>query len=186
MNAACHVTQIVVGARGKGRALRAKPVSLQSRWQRKVKFLGLAVLMCGTAAPAASAGLGDMLGALAASPGERGRGRSLDDALERLAKQMNRETPQVIDKEIRLDKVTADPGTELVYHYTMLLRQAAEVPAAVFYGKFAPMVRAKLCQDPQMLKLLDSGAWVAFSYRGSDGRDIGKLSYRQRDCAGRG
>ncbi|MDO9218241.1 MAG: hypothetical protein Q7U14_13290 [Lacisediminimonas sp.] len=186
MNAACHVTQIVVGARGKGRALGDKPVPLQSRWQSRVQYLAMAVLMCGTAAPAASAGLGDMLGALAASPGERGRGRSLDDALQRLAKQMNRDTPQVIDKEIRLDRVSAEPGTELVYHYTLLGRPAAELPADVFYGKLAPAVRTKLCQDPQMQKLLDSGAWVAFSYRGSDGRDIGKLSYRQRDCADKG
>ncbi len=133
-----------------------------------------------------SAGIGDMLGALAGSPGEYGRGRSLDDALKRLAVQMNRNTPQQVDKDFRLDKVTAEPGSELVYHYTMSGRKAAEVPSDVFHTRLAPAVRKQLCQDPQMSKLLHSGARVGYAYRGSDGGEIGKLTFRQRDCTEKG
>ncbi len=136
--------------------------------------------------PAAAASLGDMLGALTGGNGDYGRGRDLNDALRRLAAQMNRSMPQDIDKEFRLDRVTAEPGAQLVYHYTLRERRAADVPPAVLNQQMAPVVRQRLCQDPQMTRLLDSGAGVAYSYRGSDGIEIGKLSFRQQDCSKKG
>lgn len=145
-----------------------------------------ALLLAACSGVAAAGGLGDMLGALAGSPGDYARGRDLDEALQRLANQMNRGMPRTIDNQFRLDRVTAEPGSELVYHYTLLGRSAAAVPPDVLNTRMAPAVRERLCVDPHMKKLLKSGAAVGFSYRGNDGGEIGKLSFRQRDCAEQG
>jgi hypothetical protein len=142
----------------------------------------LALALSLSLVPATAAGLGDMLGALAGRSGEHGRDRDVDDALRRLAVQMNRTMPKDIDSEFRLEKVSAEPGQELVYHYTLREKRAADVPQAVFNGALAPAVRLRLCQDPQMQGLLKSGARIGYAYRGNDGGDIGKLSFSQHDC----
>ena len=181
MNAACHATPDLVRARGNSESSSSKPVQ-----RHRLQCLALAVLMSGASAPAMPAGFGSMLGALAAIPGEYGRGRDLDDALRRLVGQMNRNMPQQIDKDFRLDKVTAETGSELVYHYTLVGHKAADLPPDVFNTQLAPAVRKQLCQDARMGKLLDSGARIAYLYRGSDGQEIGKLSFAQRDCNEKG
>ena len=152
----------------------------------RLYLLLVGLLLTGSAGPVAAAGLGDMLGALAGSPGEYGRGRDLDDALRRLASQINRGTPRNINEEFRLDQVTTGPGPELSYHYTMLGRRASELRADVLNTRMAPAILKRLCTDAQMQKLLDSGVAVSFAYRGNDGGNIGKLSFRERDCVSKG
>lgn len=181
MNAACHVTPELVRARSERKSPPGRAVQ-RHRWH----CVALAVLMAGASPSVMPAGFGDVLGALASNPGEYSRGRDLDDALRRLAAQMNRNTPQQIDKEFRLDKVTAETGPELVYHYTLVGHKAAELPPDVLNVQLAPAVRKQLCQDAQMDKLLGSGARIGYFYRGSDGQEIGKLSFAQRDCKEKG
>jgi hypothetical protein len=136
----------------------------------------------GLAASAQAAGFGDMLGALAGrSAGGYSEPGALDDAVARLARQLNKTTPKEITNDVRLDSVSSRKS-ELTYHYTFLSRSAAEVPSDVFNTRLAPTVKHRLCQDEQSLRLLKSGARIGYQYRGRDGNEIGKLSFAQRDC----
>lgn len=157
----------------------------KGRWSFKYRWLAAAGLSLAVLLPvtpvAGAASIGDMLGAIAGR-GEYGRDRNLDEALQRLAGQMNRKTPMQVSEGYRLDRVTAESGSELVYHYTMLNQRGGEVTAARFNTEMAPLIRSRLCQDAQMAPLLKSGARVGYAYRGSDGVNVGKLSFRQSDC----
>lgn len=149
-----------------------------SGWRRVLVVAGCIV----SATPAMAAGWGDMLGALAGrSAGGYAEPGALDDAVARLAVQLNRAAPQVISNEVRLDGVSAKES-ELTYHYTLLRRAGSDVPEEMFNTRLAPTVKQRLCQDPQSLRLLKSGARIGYAYRGRDGSDIGKLSFAQRDC----
>ncbi len=138
------------------------------------------------AAPAGAVGFGDMLGALAGrSIGGYSEPGALNDAVARLAVQLNSATPQELGNDVRLDGVSAKQS-ELTYHYTLLRISGAELPQSVFNTRMANAVKERLCQDPQSLRLLKSGARIGYAYRGRDGSDIGKLSFEQRDCGGSG
>lgn len=152
----------------------------------------LAVLLLAstvTAGSASAASLGEMFGALAGRSGSsssRASEQDLDQMLARLATQINRNTPQKIDDQNRLDRVRAEGGGQLVYYYTLLERTGADVPVAVFNSKLAPALKERLCRDREMSRLLRDGVIVGYAYEGSDGTDIGKIFFRQRDCSGNG
>lgn len=150
-------------------------------------MLGLALTGCLLAsAPAKAAGFGDMLGALAGrSAGGYSEPGALNDAVARLAKQLNRATPQELNNDVRLDSVSAKQA-ELTYHYTLVRTAAADVPESVFNTRLAPTVKQKLCSDSQSLRLLKSGARIGYAYRGRDGSEIGKLSFDRNDCGSPG
>lgn len=187
MDASRHIKSLDPGQAWKARASPRRMAGLALTPLSAILSAMLSAALLGLVpGPAVAASLGDMFSALTGGNGDYGRGRDLNDALRRLAAQMNRSMPQDIDKEFRLDRVTAEPGAQLVYHYTLRERRAADVPPAVLNQQMAPAVRQRLCRDPQMSKLLDSGAGVSYSYRGSDGIEIGKLSFRQQDCITKG
>jgi hypothetical protein len=154
-------------------------------WVRACASLCCGVLLGSLAGNAGAAGFGDMLGALAGRSGSGNGERDLSNALQRLAAQMNRDMPRDVDEQVRLDRVSTGPGPELIYHYTLRSKRASEVPTGMFNARIAPVLRERLCHDPQMQPLLKSGAAIGYEYRGSDGGDIGKLSFRQRDCSSR-
>jgi hypothetical protein len=156
----------------------------RSRWKA---LLPLALAGCLLAGPPARAAMfGDMLGALAGrSVGGYSEPGALNDAIARLAVQLNSATPQELGNDVRLDGVSAKQS-ELTYHYTLLGIAGAELPQSVFNTRMANAVRERLCQDPQSLRLLKSGARIGYAYRGRDGSEIGKLSFEQRDCGGSG
>lgn len=144
--------------------------------------LATGVVVLGVAGPTHAAGLGDMLGALASTPGGYRGKQDLQEGLERLAGQINRTLPKDIDQDFRLERVSAEPGAQLVYHYTVLHSPSAGVSKVAFNTQVAPLVRDRLCQDTRMLRVLKSGATVGYAYRGRDGGEIGKLSFVARDC----
>jgi hypothetical protein len=87
-----------------------------------------------------AASAGDLLGALMGKSSRQGHGASVDETLENISTQMNRKMPLMVDAETRLDRVSAEPGQQLKYHYTLITVRASDVDTADFHRQLARTV----------------------------------------------
>ena len=131
-------------------------------------------------APAYALGFGGLFSSvLGQSSGENG---SLDDTLVRMSQKMNRSMPQAVDADTRLDKVSAEPGRQFAYHYTMLNVRSKDVNTASFYKTFRPTLQKRVCGSEEMKTFFRNRVTVAYAYQGKDGEDIGKIAFSPKDC----
>jgi hypothetical protein len=135
---------------------------------------------------AQAAGLGDILGAFAGRSEVMGRETSMDAALSRISAELNRNAPVAYSDDTVLDRVTAEPGHRLTYHYTLLSASREDIGPAEFQKLGRPALRERLCTSPEMHSLLRSGVIVSYAYRGKDGKAIGEAQFSLLDCASRG
>ena len=151
------------------------------------KFLGsrtawLAVfcVMLGTGAAVQAAGFGGLFNSLVGQAGNEAI--NLDETLVRISQKMNRNMPQAVDVDTRLEKVSAEPGQEFAYHYTLLKLQSNEIDTASFYLAFRPTLQKRVCAAEDLKIFFRNKITVAYAYRGKDGEDIGKLTFSPKDC----
>jgi len=142
----------------------------------------VAVAFLMTVTMAEAVGVGDMFGALMGRSGAMGNESTVDEALARVTSQINKNTPMAVDKETRLDKVTAEPGARLVYHYTLVRISSTDVNSVAFQNAIKPQLQSRLCSSPEMQNFLKSGVKISYLYRGSDGRPLGGVGFVPNDC----
>lgn len=107
---------------------------------------------------------------------------SLDYTLVRISEKINRTMPQTVDSETRLEKVSAEPGQQFAYHYTMLNVSSKQIDTADFYRTFRPTLQKRVCAAEDLKMFFRNRISVAYAYRGNDGQDIGKLAFSPKDC----
>lgn len=122
----------------------------------------------------------DVFGGIAGMQGDGGT--NIDRVLEKISERENRKLPQVIEKNIRLDKVTADPGAKLTYHYTMLNQLSAEESAAEFNKTLAPQLKTQVCGNKNLEMFFRNGVTVSYTYQTQEGHQIGKVDVAPADC----
>lgn len=131
---------------------------------------------------AQAAGVGDVFGALMGRSDHTGNGGSLDETLTRVTAQMNSKTPMAVDKETRLDRVTAESGARLAYHYTLVNKRNGDVNPSEFVKAIKPQLKSKLCASKEMQNFLRNGVSVSYLYRTSDGQAVGGAEFTPSDC----
>jgi hypothetical protein len=134
------------------------------------------------AAGAQAASFGDMMGMLAGHPNGRNEGRNLDEALANLSMHMNHKVPLMVDTDTRLDRVTAEPGHRLSYHYTLTAAPKTPMTSTEFVRAIRPMLQERLCGSSEMKGFLQHGVTIAYVYRGVDGRPMGATQFQPSDC----
>jgi hypothetical protein len=134
-------------------------------------------------AHAQAAGVGDVFGALMGRSAAMGNEASLDEALAKVAAQMNRKMPITVDKETRLDSISAEPGARLIYHYTLTGMRSTDINPVEFNKAVRPRLKSRLCSDPEMQNFLKNGVTVSYLYRGSDGGAVGRTEFAPSTCA---
>jgi hypothetical protein len=132
--------------------------------------------------PVQAAGIGNIFNALVSRSGTLGQEASVDQALVKVSAQMNRRMPVEVDKDTRLDKVSAEPGQQLTYHYTLTSIRSSEVNADEFQRLAKPQLKTRLCNSREMQNFLKSGVTVSYAYRGNDGRGIGQVKFAPSEC----
>ena len=131
-------------------------------------------------ADARAVGLGNLFGAMLGQSGGQNRGG--DETLVKMSDKMNRTMPQTVDTDTRLDKVSAEPGNQIAYHYTMLKVRSKDIDTASFYKTFRPTLQKRVCAADELKLFFRNRITVAFAYQGVDGADVGKLTFSPKDC----
>lgn len=125
-------------------------------------------------------GLGGLFGSILGQSG--GQNMGVDEALLKMSDKMNQTMPQTVDSDTRLDKVSAEPGNQISYHYTMLKVQSKDINTASFYKTFRPTLQKRVCAADELKLFFRNRVTVAYAYQGTDGRNIGKLAFSPKDC----
>lgn len=146
-----------------------------------IKFSTAALLLSVTFT-AQAVGVGNLFGALMGQSGTQGHEKSIDEALAKVSAQINKKTPMLVDKDTRLDKVSAEPGQQLKYHYTLLGVRNGDVNTAEFSKTIKPQLKTRLCENTEMQKFLKNGVSISYLYRTNDGRAIGGAEFAPKDC----
>lgn len=134
----------------------------------------------GMSVPSQGAGFGNLFSSMLGRPG--GEDMNVDETLVRMSEKMNRTMPVAVDAETRLDKVSAEPGQQIAYHYTMLNVRSKDVNTTTFYKIFRPTLQKRVCASDDLKMFFRNRITVAYAYRGKDGEDIGKLAFSPKDC----
>lgn len=133
--------------------------------------------------PAQAVGLGDVFGALMGRSGDLAhKDADVDEALTKITAQMNRKTPMSVDARTRLDRVSAEPGKHLTYHYTLLDLRSDQISPADFREKVAGPMKERLCAAASMQGFLKNGVSIGYVYKGSDGKPIGGVTFPSGSC----
>ena len=139
----------------------------------------LAASMC-VVCEANAIGLGGLFGSILGQSGAQNMG--VDETLVKMSDKMNRTMPQAVDADTRLDKVSAEPGNQIAYHYTILKVQGKDINTATFYKSFRPTLQKRVCAADELKLFFRNRITVAYAYQGMDGADIGKLAFSPKDC----
>ena len=134
----------------------------------------------GVSMQAQAAGFGSLFSSMLGRPG--GEDMNVDEALVRMSEKMNRTMPIAVDGDTRLDKISAEPGQQIAYHYTMLNVRSKDVNTTNFYKTFRPTLQKRVCGSDDLKVFFRNRITVAYAYRGKDGEDIGKLAFSPKDC----
>jgi hypothetical protein len=107
---------------------------------------------------------------------------NVDQALQRVAIKMNQYLPSDVDKETRLDKMTAESGGQLTYHYTLIAVKSDDVNKAKFKNAMEPVLKRRLCASDEMKTFLRHGVNIVYVYRATDIQPVASFKYLPADC----
>lgn len=134
----------------------------------------------GVSMQAQAVGFGNLFSSMLGRPGSEDM--NVDETLVRMSDKMNRTMPVAVDADTRLDKVSAEPGQQIAYHYTMLNVRSKDINTTNFYKSFRPTLQKRVCGSDELKMFFRNRITVAYAYRGKDGEDIGKLAFSPKDC----
>jgi hypothetical protein len=144
--------------------------------------MALALCFTGMMQTAQAVGIGDFFGNLMGRSGSQGRGITVDETLVKMSVQMNKKMPMTVDKETRLDRVSAEPGQHFIYHYTLTGLRSADINTGEFPKALKPQLKSRLCESAEMQNFLRNGVTISYMYRSSDGRPIGGIKFAPNEC----
>ncbi|MES2832729.1 MAG: hypothetical protein V4695_12130 [Pseudomonadota bacterium] len=137
-------------------------------------------LSVASAVPVHAANIGGLFNSLLGQTGSEKV--NLDETLVRMSQKMNRQLPQTVDTSTRLEKVSAEPGQQFAYYYTLVNSRSNEIETASFYQTLRPVLQKRVCAAEDLKIFFRNRITLAYAYRGNDGEDIGKLAFSPRDC----
>jgi hypothetical protein len=107
---------------------------------------------------------------------------TVEQALQRVAVKMNQYLPSQVDKETRLEKMTAETGRQLTYHYTLTALKSNDINKAEFKNVMEPVLKGRLCTNSEMKGFLRNGVRIAYVYRTTDLQPVESFKYSAADC----
>ena len=125
-------------------------------------------------------GFGNLFGSMLGQSGSQHMG--VDETLVKMSERMNRTMPQAVDTDTRLDKVSAESGNQIAYHYTILKVQSKDINPVTFNKTFRSSLQKRVCAADDLKLFFRNRITVAYAYRGADGGNIGKLAFSPKDC----
>jgi len=106
---------------------------------------------------------------------------SIVKTLEIAATTLNKDLPQMIDKEMQFDSVSTH-GSKMVFHYTLVNFTNWTMPMKKLRSLIYEDTKAQVCSDKETQKLLRQGVVVEYSYVGKTKKPIGTYTFDAKKC----
>ena len=129
-----------------------------------------------------AAGMGNFFGALMGKSSALESETSVDNVLVKVSTQINRKLPMAVDKDTRLDSVSAVPGRHFIYHYTLVALNGRDVGVGDFDKLVKPQLKSRLCESTEMKNFLKNGVTISYLYKGKDNQPIGGAKFAPSEC----
>jgi Zn-dependent protease with chaperone function len=164
--------------------LAAVAVPAYQDYLARARHVGLGIGQASAMRTGAATPTGEAAGAAAgvAAPPVSAASEPIEAALRAAADTITRGAPQWPDPETRLDGATAGPGRRFTYRYTLPRFRGEHVPRGTVEAVLSPKITADACDSGQLRYFLDNDVTLAFEYRGSDGRDLGRVEVTRASC----
>nr|WP_312968620.1 hypothetical protein [Pseudomonas sp.] len=98
---------------------------------------------------------------------------------------VNREAPQIIDEQVRLEKAEAGPGALVTYYYTFINYDGEALPEDALAEMRADMLK-QTCNDKALRKPFSDGLKYEFQYANNVGATVASVSVSAEGCRSSG
>lgn len=105
---------------------------------------------------------------------------NMDSALLKVSERENEGLPRLFAPETQLDRVSADSGQRITYHFTLL--NAAGTTKGDRPHRPANIVRQEMCGDQRLAMFYKNGVTVEYHYQTRAGTEAGRVDARPADC----
>lgn len=102
-----------------------------------------------------------------------------DGELQKLADEINKRAPMMVDEETQLTGATGKSNT-LTYHYKMINYSTAQLDKGKFASIVKPQLITTLC--PKIKVMLDAGIKTVYNYNDKDDVLIASVTLDQNAC----
>lgn len=102
--------------------------------------------------------------------------------LMKVASELNKSCPMVVNKEMELGSVYAQTGS-LGYNYYLLNYNANEIDVHTFLSNQAKPIRNNTCTSPRMQRFFKNGVKIIYSYHGKDRKFLTDIIVTPEDCS---
>ena len=104
------------------------------------------------------------------------------DYLKKVAAEINRSVPVMIDKETELMPVDGEPGM-LIYNYRLVSYSASQIDPAKFVARAKQRVAQGACNQPETRDdFLKKGVTLRYAYYDKDKHPIATVDVTPSDC----
>lgn len=109
---------------------------------------------------------------------------SFDKDVRKFVKGMNKQCPEMVDPETRLDKVLVFEGDNLQFNYTLIHMLRDSIPIQGLKSYMQPVILEKIKNSGTLRKFLDKNMTWIYSYNDMKGEFIFKVTYTPEQIAG--
>ncbi len=109
------------------------------------------------------------------------RSPSIDQALMATTSQINKGLPMMVDKETRLENTMVLPDKTIVYRYTLVNTNAADVKKDELTASLRPLVLNSYKTDPDMKSFRENGVTMRYQYSDKNGMAITEFAVNPKD-----
>jgi hypothetical protein len=104
--------------------------------------------------------------------------RRLEKDVARSAKQF----PRTVDKDLRIDRMSAGPDKRLTFHCTLLHYGARSLDAERFRTSISSSIVKEVCGSKEMKYYLNKDVIIAYAFNGNDAQPITSVDVTNVDC----
>ncbi len=109
------------------------------------------------------------------------RSPTIDQALMATTSQINKGLPMMVDKETRLDNTVVLPNKTIVYRYTLVNMNAADIKKGDLTTALRPQVLNSYKTDESMKSFRENGVTMQYQYSDKNGAVITSFSVNPKD-----
>ena len=101
---------------------------------------------------------------------------TFNKAMTKIAAEINKESPMMVDADTRLDNVIVLPGNVFQYNYTIINADVEDVDVQVLKDYLEPIITNAVSTDPQMQYQRDYKTTMNYNYKDMNGRHMFLIS----------